>query len=243
MRGGYGGPTEKPATRAARIAPSVRPWVRMPRTAMVARGPHAGGPGEPSGLLARVGEQREFPRAFDGDRQHPLVLGAVTRHSTRQDLAAVGHEPSDAQRVLVVDVLHLLDAKRTVLAFGPAAAPLLLGCSLTHALPPLGLERNVLLRFLGEVVVLRDPSGHARGLLVEASNAVGNHLGHAALLTVLRFVGTDLQPAFHGDQPALAQVLAGLLGKLLPGHDVDEIGVALTLLVGKRPVHRQGGRG
>src|SRR5205807_8105887 len=106
------------ALSAARMAPSVSP--RAGRSA--APGAAAGRTVEERAvdllrrLVSGVGKQGELARAFDRDRQHPLVPGAVSRHPARQDLAPLGDKPAQPGNVFVVDKRGLLSAKRTDLA-------------------------------------------------------------------------------------------------------------------------------
>ena len=60
-------------------------------------------------------------RALDRDRQLALMLGAVAGHAAGQDLAALGHEATQAGEVLVIDVLNLIYAELADLAAGLAA--------------------------------------------------------------------------------------------------------------------------
>src|SRR5712692_10071950 len=95
----------------------------------------------------------------------------------------------------------------------------------------------------------------ARGLLVmacrrglrlrlaarlEELNLGGVYLGGLALLAVLAFPGSGLQPALDVDQASLVQVLPGNLRQValtdVPNHHVVVIGVFLLLTVGALPV-------
>src|SRR2546425_9538922 len=53
-------------------------------------------------------------------------------------------------------------------------------------------------------------------------DALGHHLGGAALLAVLGLPVARLQPAFDEDLAALVEVLAARLGLLAPHHDGEE---------------------
>ena len=61
------------------------------------------------------------------------------------------------------------------------------------------------------------------------------HLGGLALLAVLAFPGTGLQPALDVNQASLMEILAGYLGQValadVPNHHVVVIGVFLLLTV------------
>src|SRR5438477_5064069 len=61
------------------------------------------------------------------------------------------------------------------------------------------------------------------------------HLGSLALLAVLAFPGTGLQPALDVNQASLMEILAGYLGQValadVPNHHVVVVGVLLLLPV------------
>src|SRR5437870_12199325 len=74
---------------------------------------------------------------------------------------------------------------------------------------------------------------------IQEPDPVRDHLGDFPLLAILGFVGADLQAALDRDHPPFRHVLADLLGQFAPGDDVDEVGLAIPLLVPERPVDRQ----
>src|SRR5689334_24317116 len=59
----------------------------------------------------RKRQQRDVASALDGHAQSSLVTRADARHAARQNLAALLHELRQNVRALVVDEVHLLDAK------------------------------------------------------------------------------------------------------------------------------------
>src|SRR5437879_5456488 len=74
---------------------------------------------------------------------------------------------------------------------------------------------------------------------IQEPDPVRDHLGDFPLLAVLGFVGADLQAALDRDHAPFGHVLADLLGQFPPGDDVDEVGLAVPLLVPERPVDSQ----
>src|SRR5690606_33013700 len=75
---------------------------------------------------------------------------------------------------------------------------------------------------------------------VQEAHLAGHHLGGLAPVAVAVLVGANLESANHADEPTLLQVLSHRLSEPAPHDDVDEVGLALALLVGKRAVHREG---
>src|SRR5205807_10091465 len=71
---------------------------------------------------------------------------------------------------------------------------------------------------------------------IQEPDPIRDDLGDLPFLAVLGFVGAKLQPAFHRYHPALGHVLADLLRQFPPGHDIDEVRLAVPLLVPERPV-------
>jgi hypothetical protein len=74
--------------------------------------------------LCRVGQQRQLTRALHGRGDLALVAPAGTGDPARADLAALGHEPTQPDDVLVVDLLDLVLAVRAGLATAAAALQL-----------------------------------------------------------------------------------------------------------------------
>src|SRR5690349_11732922 len=72
-------------------------------------------------------------------------------------------------------------------------------------------------------------------------DALGHHLGGAALLAVLALPVARLEPALHEDLAALVEVLAARLGLLAPHHDGEEARLLALLpaLGGVVAIHRQ----
>src|SRR5512142_2601267 len=68
------------------------------------------------------GDQREHPRAPDGQRQRALVARAGAADPARHHLAAIGDEALEELRVLVVDRDRGLGAEAADLAAGRGAA-------------------------------------------------------------------------------------------------------------------------
>jgi hypothetical protein len=60
---------------------------------------------------SRKRQQSDVPRALDRHAQPALVPRANSRHAARQNLSALLHELRQNVRALVVDEVHLLDAK------------------------------------------------------------------------------------------------------------------------------------
>src|SRR5262245_20455269 len=90
----------------SRPSPSLRAVALIPAPA----------PPRPNPLLGRERQQRDVPRALDGQGQLALVLRAGAEHAARQYLAALGHEGGDQLDVLVVDVIDLVRAELADLA-------------------------------------------------------------------------------------------------------------------------------
>src|SRR5579864_767444 len=243
------------AVRAARIAPSVRPRVGCRRVddVITARSERPGRTRASRPLLPGVGQEGQFAGPLDRHRERPLVARTVPGDAPRQNLAALGHEPAQAVDLFVVDVGRLLSAERADLALGPppviAARPRFSVSGVGHSDPPWVarcLERDVLVGPALGGLVAAGGGGRRRltraggGLCaVEEADPVRDDLGDLALLSVLGFVRPDLQPPLDGHHPALRQVLADLLRGLSPGHDVDEVGLPVALLILERPVHRE----
>src|SRR5262245_55968019 len=82
----------------------------------------AGGLG---GRLGGVRQQRQLASALDRGRDLVLVPAAGAGDATGADLAALGHEATEARHVLVVDELDLVLAVRAGLATPAARAALL----------------------------------------------------------------------------------------------------------------------
>jgi hypothetical protein len=61
--------------------------------------------------LSGEGEQRDVACALDGFAEPPLVARARTCHAARQNLAALLHERLKHLDFLVIDEVHVLDAK------------------------------------------------------------------------------------------------------------------------------------
>ena len=77
---------------------------------------------------ARIRKQGDVARALDRHAQPALVAGTHSRHPPGQNLAPLLHELGQYVRALVVDEIHLLDAKLADLLFAeilplPARAP------------------------------------------------------------------------------------------------------------------------
>src|SRR5579863_2837661 len=66
----------------------------------------------------REWDKRQIARALDGHGQQPLMRGAGSRETTRQDLASIGHELAHRPYVLVIDEVNLFFAK--LADFAPA---------------------------------------------------------------------------------------------------------------------------
>jgi hypothetical protein len=64
-----------------------------------------------SGGAAGKGQQRDVARALDGHAEPALVARADAGHASRQDLAALLHKLRKDVGALIVDEVHLLDAK------------------------------------------------------------------------------------------------------------------------------------
>ncbi|SRR6266540_545441 len=62
-------------------------------------------------VLRRIGEERHEACPFEGDGETTLMMGARPGLPAGLDLRAVRQVPAQATHVLVVDVLHLVDAK------------------------------------------------------------------------------------------------------------------------------------
>ena len=66
-----------------------------------------------SDVLSRERQQSHVAGPLQGDGQHALVAGAGAGLAARLDLAAVGNVAAQLARVLVVDLVNLVDAERT----------------------------------------------------------------------------------------------------------------------------------
>ena len=94
---------------------------------------------------ARERQQRDIARALDGHAQAALVPRADTSHAARENLAALLHELRKNVRALVVDEVHLLDAKLAdfllakilALAAGTPSGPARTSRSAGAAFPPM----------------------------------------------------------------------------------------------------------
>src|SRR4051794_33936795 len=64
----------------------------------------------------REGHQRDRPRPLDGDGDLALVLGAIARDATRDDLAAIRDEVLEGRWILVIDGDVLVGAEAAHLA-------------------------------------------------------------------------------------------------------------------------------
>src|SRR3954471_12760658 len=64
-------------------------------------------------VLGRERQQGHVTGALQGDGEHALVPGARAGLATRLDLAAVGNVATQLARVLVIDLVDLVDAERT----------------------------------------------------------------------------------------------------------------------------------
>src|SRR5690348_15481319 len=79
----------------------------------------------PAHLAGGVGgerQERDLARPLERQGQPPLVAGTGAGDAARQDLAALGDEAPKARHLLVIDVVHPLDAKRAHLAVRALAA-------------------------------------------------------------------------------------------------------------------------
>ena len=64
-------------------------------------------------LVGQVGQQRQMPGALDGERKLALLLCAVARNPTGDNLAPLGDEALEKLRVLVVDDEALVGGETT----------------------------------------------------------------------------------------------------------------------------------
>src|SRR5207302_6393596 len=71
-------------------------------------------------LVRSEWQQGDDACALDCRGHRALMTCAASRNPARQTLAALRHEFPQPRRVLVVDVLHLVDAKPTDFTFGLA---------------------------------------------------------------------------------------------------------------------------
>ena len=75
-------------------------------------------------LMVRAeGDEREYARALDRPRQRPLVLRAHTCLAPSFHLVAVRDEAPQPAHILVVDMLHLIDAEGANFAPGIVTRP------------------------------------------------------------------------------------------------------------------------
>jgi hypothetical protein len=61
----------------------------------------------------RKWKQRDYPGAFDRDRQLALMFGTIARGSARYDLSAFGYEAGQGPHIFVVDLEGFVGAKPT----------------------------------------------------------------------------------------------------------------------------------
>src|SRR5262245_21081907 len=73
------------------------------------------------GFVSAVGEQRSMAGALDGFGEAALILRAHTRHTARNDLAALGDEPRHQRGIAPIDLQRLVREEGIDLAL--AAAP------------------------------------------------------------------------------------------------------------------------
>ncbi len=74
-------------------------------------------------MIGGVWQQGEVASAFDGERQAALVPGAGAGLAARVDLPALRDEAPELARLLVVDVLDLVDAEGADFAPAETSAP------------------------------------------------------------------------------------------------------------------------
>src|SRR5581483_7857893 len=98
--------------RAARLFPCRIPSALAARREDVRR----------ADVVGSVGQERQVPGALHGDGEAALVAGAGAGLPPGLDLAAVRDEAAELERVLVVDVLDLVDAEGADLAAASEAA-------------------------------------------------------------------------------------------------------------------------
>src|SRR5947207_412362 len=154
-------------------------------------------------IRRRVRQQCHRPRPLDGVSELPLMARATPRDPSRDDLAALGHEPPQPAHVLVVDEVDLVRTELTDLA--PAeAAPLHRFLGRRNGYVLLFLERNVVIATGGGCI--RRPLGRSpwrrRGRATcptlratGALSALGNDLRRRGLLAVFSFPIARLDPA------------------------------------------------
>src|SRR5207253_4358037 len=200
-------------------------------------------------LVGRIREQGDVTGALERDREAPLVTSAGSRYATGQDLASLADEASKAGDLLVVDEVDLLHTEVANLLVRLAVS--LIGRWWHGVWSTAPLEGNVFRVDVarGLLVMARrrgnrglDRFGRRRRLRLrlaarfEELDFGGVYLGGLALLTVLAFPGTGLQPALDIHQASLVEVLAGDLGQValadVPDHHVVVVGVFLLLSVG-----------
>src|SRR5258708_39501078 len=70
-----------------------------------------------------VRQQREVARAFNGHREHAMMLGTVAGGPCRNHFAALGHEVAEDGRVLVVHIKDAVHAESADFSSGRAPAP------------------------------------------------------------------------------------------------------------------------
>src|SRR5262245_33594189 len=203
-------------------------------------------------VRGHVRQERHRAGPLDGVRQLALMPGAAARDPTRNDLAALRDQAAQAPDVLVIDEVDLVRTELADLAPAePASLCRLLGCRngcLLFSFPGrfprrsgsgVSLEGHVVVAapgLLGERSPGRCRSGRPRPLrTTHGLDALGHDLGHRALLAVLGFPVTGLQPALDEDLASLVQIFAAGFRLLAPHHYRQEAGV-LALLAALRGV-------
>src|SRR5262249_33139937 len=114
------------AKNAARSAPAIRTMISLPR------------PTARPSSESREGQQRDYPRALNRDRELALMPCAVARGSAGHDFAPFGDEVLERTHVLVIDLERLVgteSAHFTAPAAGSSAhASALAATSFTRAI-------------------------------------------------------------------------------------------------------------
>src|SRR5438105_838997 len=64
-------------------------------------------------VLRRIGEKRHEARTLQRDREASLMMGACAGLAPRLDFRPIGQIPPQAAHILVVNMLHLVDAELT----------------------------------------------------------------------------------------------------------------------------------
>ena len=62
-------------------------------------------------LVAHIGEQRNVTGAFDRNRQLALMICAGTGNAAGNNLRALGNVLAQTRNILVVDVVHTINAE------------------------------------------------------------------------------------------------------------------------------------